>query len=263
MKYLFIFSHQDDEFGVFGEISKLINNNQEVNVVYLTSGNPKGDENKVRNAESLKVLGTLGVAKSNIYFLGQKLRIPDGCLPDFIDSAYVGVAELIHGIGVSTALYVPAWEGGHQDHDAAHLVGVVLAERHKLVENIYQFPMYRANEKGVPFFKLFSPLVKNGKVFRDPYTWRYRFKFIIAFLTYRSQTKTLVGLFPFYLYYQLVIGYQILQTASSDRVYEKPHLGMLLYEKRKTYRWSDFAKVSDEFLGRYCKSSSVRDGWKP
>ena len=262
MKYLFIFSHQDDEFGVFWEISKLTNNDQEVSVVYLTSGNRKGDENKIRNAESVKVLGTLGVSKSNIYFLGQELRIPDGCLPDFMDGASVAVAKLIHSIGVLTALYVPAWEGGHQDHDAAHLVGVVLAKRYKLAEKVYQFPMYRANEKGVPFFSLFSPLVKNGKVFRDPYTWCYRFKFIRAFLNYRSQTKTLLGLFPFFLYYQLVIGDQILQTASIDRVYEKPHLGMLLYEKRKTYCWSDFAKNSDEFIGRHSKSSSVCDDWR-
>ena len=69
MKYLFIFSQQDDEFGVFWEISKLTNNDQEVSVVYLTSGNRKGDENKIRNAESVKVLGTLGVSKSNICLL--------------------------------------------------------------------------------------------------------------------------------------------------------------------------------------------------
>jgi len=260
MKYLFIFSHQDDEFGVFWEICKLTNNNHEVSVVYLTSGNPKGDENKIRNAESLNVLGKLGVSESNVYFLGQELRIRDGGLPDFLDRAYVGVSQLINNIGVPAVLYVPAWEGGHQDHDAAHLVGVVIAERYRLVDKIYQFPMYRASEKRILFFKLFSPLAQNGNVFRDSYPWRYRFRFIIAFLSYKSQVRTIIGLFPFFIYYQLIIGDQMLQAASSDRVYEKPHLGMLLYEKRKAYCWSEFLIVTNEFLGRRSKSSSVKNG---
>ena len=36
-----------------------------------------------------------------------------------------------------------AWEGGHQDHDAVHIVGVRSAQRCGVLASSRQFPLYR------------------------------------------------------------------------------------------------------------------------
>lgn len=53
------------------------------------------------------------------------------------------VAEAIaHGLPIKpgSSLLIPAWEGGHQDHDAAHLIGRRLADR--TGARAWQFPLY-------------------------------------------------------------------------------------------------------------------------
>ena len=65
---LFILAHQDDECWCFYEICRLVSRGDEVKIVYLTSGTFDGSLSPVRNAESLAVLGGIGVPKENIFF---------------------------------------------------------------------------------------------------------------------------------------------------------------------------------------------------
>ena len=78
---IFIFSHQDDEFGLFNVIEEATKKQNNVIVVYLTSGLKTKNQNSKnkelqRDKESLKVLLKLGVRRNNIFFLGKKLNIP-------------------------------------------------------------------------------------------------------------------------------------------------------------------------------------------
>ena len=77
---IFIFSHYDDEFGLFNVIEKYTKTNLNVYVFYLTNGLLKKNiKNKKklyqREKESVKTLLKLGVKKNNIIFLGKKLNI--------------------------------------------------------------------------------------------------------------------------------------------------------------------------------------------
>ena len=73
----YLFAHQDDEFGVYIDISNKIKKNN-IYVIYLTSGY----KNKIiksklskRDKESLGVLKEIGVKEKNIYFFGKELDI--------------------------------------------------------------------------------------------------------------------------------------------------------------------------------------------
>ena len=76
-KIFYLFSHQDDEFGIFIQLQKdaKLNNTY---VFYLTSGTDKNiNKNKLyrRDKESIKTLTALGVKKKNIFFIGRMLKI--------------------------------------------------------------------------------------------------------------------------------------------------------------------------------------------
>ena len=67
---LFLFAHQDDEYGVFPVLEKLVAQGEAVSVVYLTSGTLDGQPSERRNQESIGVLGRIGVTERNIHFAG-------------------------------------------------------------------------------------------------------------------------------------------------------------------------------------------------
>jgi LmbE family N-acetylglucosaminyl deacetylase len=255
MTCLFLFAHQDDEFGCFFEIHRLVNSGTEVIVAYLTSGSPDGNRSSVRNAESISVLEKIGVHEDNIYFLGTDVKIPDGLLCNHLEVAFKAVANLIGKIGVPKNMYLHAWEGGHQDHDAAHLVGIVLAEHLGITESCYQFPLYTGASLRSIFFKLFAYLPENGqpKLMRIP--WRLRVRFLRLCFCYSSQKKTWAVLFPFLLTEYLFRGSQILQRVSVERILQAPHVGTLLYERRGFYNYQKFLLNTDGFVNRHLQQS--------
>ena len=53
MKSVFLFSHQDDEYGIYHTLLRQVDKRQDIRCVYLTDG---GIKSKQRNKESLKVL---------------------------------------------------------------------------------------------------------------------------------------------------------------------------------------------------------------
>jgi len=68
--------------------------------------------------------GRVGVPRSEIRFLGTDLSIPDGELFRHLSSAYRALLEDCRSIGDLGALLTLAWEGGHPDHDAAHVLAI-------------------------------------------------------------------------------------------------------------------------------------------
>lgn len=247
---LFLFAHQDDEFGVFYEIHRLVSRGDKVIIAYLTSGTSGGNPSPIRNAESISVLKKLGVSENNIIFLGTNAGIPDGQLCSHLEVAYHSIADLIAKAGVPEKLYFHAWEGGHQDHDAAHLIGVVLGEHLGILERCYQFPLYTGVALPAAFFRMFFCLPENGAPNPTIIPWRQRIEFIKLCFQYPSQLKTWVGLFPFFLFHYVFFGTQILQGVSAKQLHRPPHFGKLLYERRGFYSYKTFAKDTRDFISR-------------
>ncbi len=255
MKYynVFIFSHQDDEFGVFGELERLQSNKEKIIVIYLTSGTLDGNMSPVRNNESRDVLLDIGLNKNDIYFLGGKINIPDAKLYMHLDIIYKNVVSLLDSTDKIKTLYFSAWEGGHQDHDAAHILGLALAKKFDIKGSSFQFPLYNGYKSPWIFFRVFNPLVGiNGKPITFIISWSNRLRFIRYILNYRSQFFTFVGLFPFFILHNIFKGTQILQPINADRVLERPHEGKLLYERRGVLSFEKFMLKTKKFIQENC-----------
>lgn len=243
---LFFFAHQDDEFGVFQQIFDEVRNGRRVCCIYLTDGGTTKATPKQRNQESITVLKQLGVHDQDIFFAGSYLSIPDAHLPDHLQKAAKWLGEWFTGISNLTAIYVPAWEGGHHDHDALHAIVVKIADEKGLLHLTYQFPLYNGLECLAPLFKVFTPIQSNGFIKSRKIPLSNRLRFLKFCLSYPSQAKTWLGLFPFVLFHYVGRGTQILQPTSVERLKQRPHKGPLYYERRRFFTWQEMeSRLSD------------------
>lgn len=242
---LFLFAHQDDEFGVFQKLMDEQQQGHRVCCAYLTDGGFGGVSPVRRNEESLAVLQKFGVKEPDVSFAGQALSIPDGQLHGQLDAAARWIDAWLTGFPNITTIYVPAWEGGHHDHDALHAIVVLVAQMRGLLGQVRQFSLYNGYECVGQFFKVLTPLSLNGKPERTPIAWRDRLRFLAYCLSYSSQAKAWLGLFPFVLLHYLTRGEQVLQSVSLERIRQRPHAGALYYESRRFFTWEQMvAKLS-------------------
>jgi len=234
---LFLFAHQDDEFGVFERIALLRRAGVRVACAYLTDGRTARASAATRNAESLAVLAQLGVAPGDVRFAGQELGIGDARLPLHMDAAGRWIGAWLDSFTTIEALHVTAWEGGHHDHDALHVLTADLAAERGLLERSWQFSLYQAEGLPGPLFRVLAPMARNGAVAATRIGWRARLHYLKLCLSYPSQRTTWIGLFPFVLLHYLLRGEQALQKLNPARLAERPHEGALYYEKRRFFTW--------------------------
>ncbi|MCB2018041.1 MAG: PIG-L family deacetylase [Hydrogenophaga sp.] len=249
--HVFLFPHQDDEAPVFLEIERLLQTGDPLAIVYLTSGARSGEPELRRTAESLDVLGRLGVPRESIHFIGSEMKVPDGDLMSHLDPLFDWITALIARSGGLASLHMPAWEGGHQDHDAAHLIGVALADKHDALSRSFQFPYYHGRNLPGILFRTLSPLAPNGPVRLDHIGWGQRLRYLGHLTRYRSQLTTWIGLGPFFVLHYLFSGTQVRQPVSAKRVFERPHEGPMLYERRNFSDYKRFQAKADEFRQRH------------
>ena len=234
---LFLFAHQDDEFGVYQRILECRRRGLRVACAYLTDGRTATATAERRNRESLAVLARLGVAPEDIHFAGSELGIGDARLPQHLPAAAAWIGRWLDGFALVDTLHVTAWEGGHHDHDALHALAVLLAEERGLLPRTWQFSLYQAKALPGPLFRVLAPLPENGPPVTIDIPWGCRLRHLRACLSYPSQRTTWIGLFPFVLKHYLLRGVEQLQPVAPRRLGERPHAGALYYEKRQFFSW--------------------------
>ena len=244
-----LLAHQDDEVGIFSIIEKYKREGRKVVILYLTSGTFSGEVSKKRNQESLRVLEAFKVSREDCIFIGAEYKIPDGKLYLNLKKAFFAVKDVIYKRGDVVKFFFPAWEGGHHDHDASHLVGVSLCYYYNCSKESFQFPLYNAYNVPKPFFRMFKTLAQNGPTKEYYISWGARIRYLRHCLSYPSQAKTWIGLFPFVFFDYLFSGKQKLQQINVGRVYERPHKEDLYYENRSWCSWNSFCKERDSFIG--------------
>lgn len=233
---LFLFAHQDDEFGVFARIEHELRAGRRVRCAYITDGAATSDPDR-RDAESRGVLQKLGVPEQDILFVGRELHIRDGQLHRQTITLADWLNSFLDAHPTLDTCFVPAWEGGHPDHDLLHAVAVEsLAARNSQVR-IRQFPLYNGRNCRGPFFRVQSPLPENGPVDRQSISLCDRLRYIQLCLAYPSQWRTWIGLFPFALLHYLCRGVQQLQDVDRARLAQPPHVRPLYYERRSFLDW--------------------------
>lgn len=186
--------------------------------IYLTDGSIGNQDSKIRTDETKNALSKIGVNTEMLIFVGVERNIPDGKLHACLLTAYESILDTKNEYEEIRALYIPAWEGGHQDHDAVHLVGLSIAVHFNLINRCFQFSLYHGDKLPGPFFKVMSPLYENGPIIRTKISFRNRLKFIRLCLFYPSQLKSWIGLFPFVFAHYLFTGNQYLQRTNLHRV---------------------------------------------
>ena len=232
---LFLFAHQDDEFGVFHLIEACRRDGVRPICVYFTRGNIRFGLK--RRAESMQVLSKLGVQDEDILFIGDELAIDDATLPASLNRASAWLADWLTSFKVIKNIYVLAWEGGHHDHDALHAITLQSAEALGLLSRVRQFPLYNRYRCPGPFFRVLAPLAANGPVDSHKIPLKRRMAYIGLCLSYPTQWKTWIGLFPFVVLHYALRGDQTSQPVSLTRLAERPHEGTLYYEHRKFFDW--------------------------
>lgn len=247
MRDLFLFAHQDDEYGAFALIEAAVAAGRRPLCVYLTNGDFGGQDPARRDAESRAVLASLGVPATDVIFLGSEEGISDGTLPEHLARAHAALQARLAAAGPLGTLQVVAYEGGHQDHDAACAIAVAL-RREGRVGALRQFPLYHGEGLSGPLFRVLAPLAANGAVAVTRYGPGKRLAYTLHCLRYASQWKTWIGLFPFVALHHLLRGQQASQVLDPARLAAPPHAGPPLYERRGFYREADLRARSAAFL---------------
>lgn len=233
---LFLMAHQDDEFGVFHQIEHELGAGRWVRCIYVTDGAATADSDR-RDRESRAVLQKLGIATDDILFIGRQLSIGDGQLHRHVGVFADWLNCFIDDHPTLQRCFVPAWEGGHPDHDLLHAIAVELLLSRPSSPAIWQYSLYNARNCLGPLFRVMSPLPENGPIERQQITWRNRFRYIRLCLSYPSQWRTWLGLFPFVGGHYLLQGVQHLQGVDKQRLKQPPHQQPLYYERRGFLDW--------------------------
>jgi LmbE family N-acetylglucosaminyl deacetylase len=237
MNVLFVFAHQDDEIALASRIRSAVTKGDRVTCLCLTDG-ATNVAVTIRDAETRRVLARLGVEDYRIAPAG--VRIADGTLPDHLDRALDFLESQPDDFGEVVTL---AWEGGHQDHDAAHLVAAVFARGRGL--RCIELPLYNGDGVRGPLFRVNHPTGEGWRERKLP--WREYLSNILLARFYTSQRRTWLGLGPLLLLRQPA---ELTREADLHRAAAPPHPLPLLYERRFRYPYDRFAARAAEFLRR-------------
>src|ERR1051325_724579 len=219
MSKLFVFAHQDDEVAIAPRIAREVAAGERVVCAFLTDGGAPA----VRDAESRAVLESLGVR--DVIFVG----LPEGRLVEHLEEAFQAIG------GDPDEIITLAWEGGHQDHDAAHLVALALAIARGV--RCIEFPLYHGRRRP---YRVLAPLrIGETRRLSMREVWRR------AMLCWRdpSRRRTWLGL-----WWGLWKRDEVVCEASAERVLHPPHEGSLLYERRFRFPRERFFAAARPFI---------------
>jgi LmbE family N-acetylglucosaminyl deacetylase len=243
---LFVLAHQDDECLLSTRIAREVASGRRVHCVYLTAGSGPGVPSPVRDAESRAVLAELGVAAGDAHFVGSLHRIPDGDLPLHLEQAERLLEQAVGGQPIHR-VFSMAYEGGHQDHDAAHVAAVVFARRRGLLRRTWGMPAYHGHRLPWILYRVATPLPgRPRRVRRLPRRLAWRHAWIPW--RYPSQRRTWLGLFPDLFVQRALRRREVLIPVDADAIRGRPHPGVLLYEKLFHFPYESFRRGVDEFL---------------
>jgi LmbE family N-acetylglucosaminyl deacetylase len=240
---LFLFAHQDDEYGVAPWLVEEVAAGSRVACLYLTSGGfrtPAG----VRDAESRAALRSLGVGDEAVAFpAGERGRVADRDLPARSLEALAMVERRLEETRfVPDRIYAPSYEGGHPDHDAAHVVAAAVAARRGILDEAWHFSLYNAYRCPRPLFSVLRQLPTASLSRRAALPFAMRWRLTLLCRRYPSQWRTWAALFPGALLERTILRREFVARFDTARLAARPHEGELLYERLFATTYGEFAE---------------------
>jgi LmbE family N-acetylglucosaminyl deacetylase len=246
---LCILAHQDDEVAMASRIWRRSREGCSVHCAFLTDGAGHGSDSAVRNAESRAVLTSLDVPNENILFLGTEHRLADGALFRNLDRGYGVLEEATRALPLDEILCL-AWEGGHPDHDASHLIALAVARRRAILENTWQFSLYNGGRSRGRLLRVMSP-IDGGDIRTHRLSPAEGIRLGLLPFAYPSQRRTWLGLFPGAFLQFALLRRESTMGVSLEAPRDRPHEGRLFYERRFGVSFSEFQEATKAFRERY------------
>ena len=229
-RVLVLLAHHDDEFFLAPLIQDECRAGAELTVAFLTHGSAFGAEAHARIVESDRVLSGLGVPPGCVFQLGAELGTFDGGLMDKAGLARAAVVERFPPAEFQRA-YLMGWEGGHPDHDAAHLIGAAWARQG--APELLEFPLYNACGLPPGRFVSMQLVPREGGVRSRPVSETEAKAWRDLSASYPSQRQVFKSLMPgieHALFARRTCEYR--ELVPPPDYSQRPHAGPLFYEQR-------------------------------
>jgi len=140
---LFVLAHHDDEVFCAGHLLRALRAGRAVRLLWATAGGLAPAAR--RSLEGERVSRLLALAPVDC----RDLRLPDQQALRHVTRIAAAAGDLLGpAAGPAPLLYVPAYEGGHPDHDAVNLASAVVRARRPEVD-AREFPLYRRGRAGL------------------------------------------------------------------------------------------------------------------
>ncbi len=243
MTRVWILAHFDDEYCGLPVIEKARVAGQDQLFLYVADYD--GDARRARrHGETRALLRQLGIDPERAVHAGRGIGAMDGRVHRALPAAYAAIETALSGVDIESII-CPAWEGGHMDHDMCCLLAAqVSAARGGLP--VEMISLYNGKGLPAPLFHGARALAENGD--REPYALKggdmIRWMLAVRFFW---RERAWLGLWPtmFWTYARHGFGVQRLDPA---RLRERPHAGVLLYERMFKVPYDEVRSAADAFL---------------
>jgi LmbE family N-acetylglucosaminyl deacetylase len=228
MSVVYILAHFDDEYCALPLIWQAAREGLTQRFVYLVDYRDAALGAR-RLAETRRFLARQGIAGSAILPLGLASGVFDQSLHLGAGLMFPRLAQAVAEAGGASRLVVPAWEGGHMDHDACAFMAVRLAEQLG-GPPIRQFTLYNGPGLAGPLLRGGAPLKENGPstpVHLTPGQWA---RWMAGVRAFPSQAYAWSGIWPAMFAGMARRGFAW-QALQPGRVQARPHAGPLFYER--------------------------------
>lgn len=226
---LFLLAHPDDELFAYPFLKDKANS--PAIVAYLTNGSGERlAAPEVRQSEAN--CSVMATGFHTIAWIGLEQNIKAGQLGVCIAQAYRATSDILSVHGTPRRIITHSWEGGHPDHDAAHLLACKLARTLGIESASLSLPYYRAPLSGLWPFRVMVPLPINGRIFSRSVSFDEGFSAIRGILFHPSQIVSFIGLAPGMLITFMIRKRLYWQSLSTSSAPARPSTGKLLYERR-------------------------------
>jgi LmbE family N-acetylglucosaminyl deacetylase len=243
MSVVYILAHFDDEYCALPLMWQARRDGLDQRFLYMADYSDAAMAAR-RLAETRGFLRAHGVSVDAVQHLGAGTGAFDQSVWRTLDVLWPKLSAAVGEVGAVDHIVVPAFEGGHMDHDACAAMGARLGR--ELAVDVRQFSLYNGRGIGAPWLRGATPLPQNGAVNRVSLSLAEWLRWMAAVRWFPSQLYAWSGIWPamFWSFARRGFGWQAL---APGRTAERPHEGVLYYERAFRTPYAEVRAALDAF----------------